>query len=154
MLASFAGIVSAILLATFHGPTTYLYFFIAVCILTVPGMLTLLVIPLSPPESRNVWKCCGGVTKSSSMRGKNGVATFWTRDVKSFIRTTRTAIIALRRNIIAARLLTCLGIIIGIAAVIAMMEIGQGSSATIQQTIVKMGRTTLIYSPDRSPRSG
>ena len=35
--------------------------------------------------------------------------------------------------------LTCLGIIIGIAAVIAMMEIGQGSSNAIQQTIVSMG---------------
>ena len=42
----FAGIVSAILLASFQGSTTYVYFFIAVCILTVPGMLTLLFIPL------------------------------------------------------------------------------------------------------------
>ncbi len=47
----FAGIVSAILLATFHGPRTYMYFFAAVCILTIPGMLTLLVIPLSPQAS-------------------------------------------------------------------------------------------------------
>jgi MFS transporter, PAT family, beta-lactamase induction signal transducer AmpG len=47
LCAVFAGIVSAILLATFHGPSTYIHFFIAVCILTVPGMLTLLVIPLS-----------------------------------------------------------------------------------------------------------
>jgi PAT family beta-lactamase induction signal transducer AmpG len=43
----FAGIVSAILLASFTGTTTYVHFFIAVCILTVPGMLTLLFIPLS-----------------------------------------------------------------------------------------------------------
>jgi PAT family beta-lactamase induction signal transducer AmpG len=42
----FAGIVSAILLASFHGSITYVSFFIAVCILTVPGMLTLLFIPL------------------------------------------------------------------------------------------------------------
>ena len=35
--------------------------------------------------------------------------------------------------------LTCLGIIIGIAAVIAMVEIGQGSSHAIQQTIANMG---------------
>jgi PAT family beta-lactamase induction signal transducer AmpG len=42
----FAGIVSAILLASLHGPQTYVWFFTAVCILTVPGMLTLLIIPL------------------------------------------------------------------------------------------------------------
>jgi MFS transporter, PAT family, beta-lactamase induction signal transducer AmpG len=41
-----AGIVSAILLASFVGTGTYVAFFIAVCILTVPGMLTLLFIPL------------------------------------------------------------------------------------------------------------
>lgn len=41
-----AGIVAAILLASFTGSHTYVWFFIAVCILTIPGMLTLLVIPL------------------------------------------------------------------------------------------------------------
>jgi PAT family beta-lactamase induction signal transducer AmpG len=41
-----AGIVSAILLASFTGERTYVAFFIAVCILTIPGMLTLLFIPL------------------------------------------------------------------------------------------------------------
>jgi PAT family beta-lactamase induction signal transducer AmpG len=42
----FAGIVSGILLGSFHGQTTYVYFFTAVCIFTVPGLLTLLIIPL------------------------------------------------------------------------------------------------------------
>ena len=41
-----AGIVSAILIAAFTGPKTYIWFFVAVCILTIPGMLTLLIIPL------------------------------------------------------------------------------------------------------------
>ncbi len=53
----FAGIVSAILLASFQGSTTYVYFFIAVCILTVPGMLTLLFIPLD--EQRTVPSASG-----------------------------------------------------------------------------------------------
>jgi len=43
-----AGIVSAILLAS----VSYVGFFIAVCVLTIPGMLTLLVIPLDSNEGR------------------------------------------------------------------------------------------------------
>jgi MFS family permease len=41
-----AGITGAILLASFTGDRTYVAFFTAVCILTIPGMLTLLFIPL------------------------------------------------------------------------------------------------------------
>ncbi|MBI1370985.1 MAG: FtsX-like permease family protein [Planctomycetes bacterium] len=58
------------------------------------------------------------------------------------IRTVKTAVNALRRNVMRA-VLTTLGIIIGIAAVIAMMEIGQGSSLAIQQTIAGMGANNL-----------
>ena len=58
--------------------------------------------------------------------------------LKTIYRTFRTAIHALRRNVMRSAL-TCLGIIIGIAAVIAMVEIGQGSSHAIQQTIANMG---------------
>jgi macrolide transport system ATP-binding/permease protein len=55
----------------------------------------------------------------------------------------RTALNGLRRNIMRAAL-TTLGIIIGVAAVIAMMEIGRGSAAAIQQTIASMGADILI----------
>ncbi len=58
--------------------------------------------------------------------------------IKSAWRTTRTALRALRRNVMRS-VLTCLGIIIGIAAVIAMMEIGRGSSAAIEQAIASLG---------------
>jgi ABC-type antimicrobial peptide transport system permease subunit len=50
--------------------------------------------------------------------------------------------------------LTCLGIIIGVAAVIAMMEIGQGSSAAIQSSIVSMGANTLLVLPGAASNSG
>ncbi len=73
--------------------------------------------------------------------------------MKSLVRATRTAFIALRRNITRS-VLTCLGIIIGIAAVIAMMEIGQGSSATIQQTIAKMGANVIQIDPADLVKSG
>jgi macrolide transport system ATP-binding/permease protein len=55
----------------------------------------------------------------------------------------RTALHGLRRNIMRAAL-TALGIIIGVAAVIAMMEIGRGSSTAIQNTIASMGANNLI----------
>ncbi len=70
-----------------------------------------------------------------------------------FLRLVRTAIRALRRNITRA-LLTMLGIVIGIAAVIAMMEIGQGASSAIQRTISSMGSNTLLVMPGAASSSG
>ncbi|MDB6065407.1 MAG: Phosphonate-transporting ATPase [Pedosphaera sp.] len=61
-------------------------------------------------------------------------------------RTLHMALHALRRNIMRS-VLTCLGIIIGIAAVIAMMEIGQGSSYSIQQTISSIGANVIQIDP-------
>jgi ABC-type antimicrobial peptide transport system permease subunit len=61
-------------------------------------------------------------------------------------RTVRTALHSLRRNIMRS-VLTCLGIIIGIAAVIAMMEIGQGSSYTIEQSIASIGANIVQIDP-------
>jgi PAT family beta-lactamase induction signal transducer AmpG len=49
-----AGIVAAVLLASFTGPRTYVAFFVAVCILTIPGMLTLLFIPMDEAETKKV----------------------------------------------------------------------------------------------------
>jgi ABC-type antimicrobial peptide transport system permease subunit len=71
----------------------------------------------------------------------------------SIYRTLRTALHALRRNVMRS-ILTCLGIIIGVAAVITMMEIGQGSSAAIQGTISKMGANMLMVQPGESRTSG
>ena len=69
------------------------------------------------------------------------------------IRTYMTAIRALRRNVMRA-VLTTLGIIIGIAAVIAMMEIGQGSSSAMQQSVAAMGANTLMVWPGQAFSSG
>src|ERR1700730_15186793 len=71
----------------------------------------------------------------------------------SIYRTLRTALHALRRNVMRS-ILTCLGIIIGVAAVITMMEIGQGSSAAIQGTISKMGANMLMVQPGETRTSG
>ncbi|NLE28332.1 MAG: FtsX-like permease family protein [Phycisphaerae bacterium] len=68
-------------------------------------------------------------------------------------RTLRTAFRALRRNIMRSAL-TTLGIVIGVAAVIAMMEIGNGSSRAIQRSIESMGASTMIVFPGTAASAG
>src|SRR5262249_48752508 len=68
-------------------------------------------------------------------------------------RILKTAIRALSRNVMRSAL-TTLGIVIGVAAVIAMMEIGQGSSTAIQQTIKSMGANNLLVQPGTAASGG
>ncbi len=70
-----------------------------------------------------------------------------------FLRIFRASVRALRRNVMRA-ILTTLGIIIGIAAVIAMMEIGHGASTAIQNTIASIGANTLTVLPGNSQAFG
>ncbi|QDT74669.1 ABC transporter permease [Lacipirellula limnantheis] len=55
----------------------------------------------------------------------------------------RTAATALRRNKMRSAL-TALGVIIGVGAVIAMVEISQGSRTSIMQTMASMGANTIM----------
>jgi ABC-type antimicrobial peptide transport system permease subunit len=71
----------------------------------------------------------------------------------STYRTVRNAVRALRRNVMRS-LLTCLGIMIGIAAVIAMVEIGQGSSQAIARTIATLGANVVQVDPAPSSSAG
>ena len=66
--------------------------------------------------------------------------------MRTFYLTLRTSVYALRRNVVRS-FLTCLGIIIGVAAVITMMEIGRGSATRIHDTIAKMGADNIIVWP-------
>jgi ABC-type antimicrobial peptide transport system permease subunit len=68
-------------------------------------------------------------------------------------RTGRTAVKALLRNPMRA-MLTTLGIVIGVASVIAMMEIGTGSSAAVQKTISSMGANVLMIRPGAASSGG
>ena len=70
-----------------------------------------------------------------------------------FIPLLKTCIRALVRNPMRASL-TILGIIIGIAAVIAMMEIGRGSTEQIKSQIASMGANTLNIFPGSVTRGG
>src|SRR5438067_11766809 len=73
--------------------------------------------------------------------------------MNKFTRTLVMAVQALSRNVLRSAL-TTLGIIIGVAAVIAMMEIGQGSSTAIQRTIASMGANNLLVQPGTASSGG
>lgn len=73
--------------------------------------------------------------------------------MRSFHRMLRMALHALRRHKIRSAL-TCLGIVIGIAAVIAMMEIGQGSSYMMQQAIASIGANVINVDPSDAVKAG
>ena len=51
-------------------------------------------------------------------------------------------------------MLTCLGIIIGIAAVIALVEIGQGATVAIQSSIAKFGANIVMIFPGEATSNG
>jgi putative ABC transport system permease protein len=60
---------------------------------------------------------------------------------------------ALQRNTLRSSL-TMLGVIIGVAAVIAMLAIGQGAQAAIRAQIASLGAHTLIIQPGSVSQSG
>jgi ABC-type antimicrobial peptide transport system permease subunit len=68
-------------------------------------------------------------------------------------RIVRTALKALQRNPLRA-MLTTLGIVIGVGAVIAMMEIGAGSSSALQTTIASMGANVVMIRPGSAASGG
>lgn len=71
----------------------------------------------------------------------------------TFSRLFTTAIVALGRNVLRS-LLTMLGIVIGVAAVIAMMEIGQGAASAVSASISSMGSNILNIRPASTTIAG
>jgi putative ABC transport system permease protein len=72
--------------------------------------------------------------------------------VQAFM-TLRIALRALARNKLRA-LLTMLGIIIGVGAVIAMVAIGEGAKSTIRAQIAALGTNVLIVLPGSNVQGG
>ena len=68
-------------------------------------------------------------------------------------RTLLTAFRAIRRNPLRS-LLTTFGIVIGVGAVIAMMEIGNGSSMAIAKSFESMGANTIVVMPGSAMTAG
>ena len=73
--------------------------------------------------------------------------------MKKLLRTIHVALYGLSRNVMRA-ILTTLGIIIGIAAVIAMMEVGDGSSKAVQAKISGMGANVILVIPGSMQNGG
>lgn len=71
----------------------------------------------------------------------------------NYSNTLKIATNALRRNKFRA-FLTMLGIIIGVASVIAMLAIGQGSKKSIQDQMSDMGTNLIMVMPDSEQRGG
>ncbi|HEV3413010.1 MAG TPA: ABC transporter permease, partial [Puia sp.] len=71
----------------------------------------------------------------------------------SFFNLFRIALRALQRNKLRA-FLTMLGIIIGVASVISMVAIGQGSKQSIQKQLSGMGSNMIIIRPNSNVSAG
>src|SRR3954468_21807954 len=67
--------------------------------------------------------------------------------------TFRMALRALRRNTMRS-ILTALGIIIGVAAVIAMVSIGNGAKAQVQAAIASLGDNLVLVFPGNQGQGG
>ena len=70
----------------------------------------------------------------------------------NWLLTLRIALRALRRNKVRS-LLTALGIIVGIAAVIAVIAVGEGATVMVRQQVSSMGNNLLVIFPG-SMRAG
>lgn len=71
----------------------------------------------------------------------------------NYLNLSIIALKAIRRNKIRA-ILTMLGIIIGVASVIAMLAIGQGSKQSIQDQVSSLGTNMLMIIPGQQSRGG
>jgi macrolide transport system ATP-binding/permease protein len=101
--------------------------------------------PVSVSDRR--WEEESDQLRSRALKGTAGG--YFARSRRMF----STVLTSLRRNVLRAAL-TTLGIVIGVAAVIAMMEIGRGSSVSIQKAISSMGANNLVILPGTASSGG
>src|SRR5580704_17997756 len=73
--------------------------------------------------------------------------------MRSLYRTPLMAISALRRHPLRSAL-TTLGIVIGVGAVIAMVEIGEGAAREVEAAIASMGSDTILVLPGNLAAAG
>ena len=70
-----------------------------------------------------------------------------------FTNTLRVALRALRRNTMRS-MLTALGMIIGVAAVITMVSIGNGAKAQVEAQVASLGQNLITVMPGSSSSGG
>jgi macrolide transport system ATP-binding/permease protein len=109
--------------------------------------------PATPPKGKVETSAADTIPTRKSLYG-DGEPLPQSRGLPSLLPTTwRTALGALRRNKMRSAL-TALGVIIGVGAVIAMTEIGEGSKAAVQKQIASMGANNLIVFPGAAMSGG
>src|SRR5690606_20610540 len=75
------------------------------------------------------------------------------RVVKLWLVTIRLALRSLRRNPLRSSL-TSLGVIVGVAAVISMVSLGQGARAALQEQIASVGTNMVMIFPGTTTTAG
>ncbi|SMP66143.1 macrolide transport system ATP-binding/permease protein [Neorhodopirellula lusitana] len=76
-----------------------------------------------------------------------------TSSIAATLNAVTVATAALRRNLLRTSL-TMLGVIIGVASVISVMELSTGASAAIKDTVASMGASMLTVSPSKAASNG
>jgi macrolide transport system ATP-binding/permease protein len=102
------------------------------------------VAPLARPAADPATPRDAPTARSPLRRARHGL--------RVAVGAVRIAFQALHRNVMRA-VLTMLGVIIGVAAVISVMEISRGASVAIQVTVTNMGANTLTVTPG-APKGG
>jgi macrolide transport system ATP-binding/permease protein len=101
----------------------------------------------------------GVIVSDPGPRASNGASTFVPRDDApgsawaSLVESGKAAGRALRSNLFRTAL-TLLGIVIGVASVIAMLAVGDGAKQTVVDRISGMGTNLLLIRPAASTRGG
>lgn len=73
--------------------------------------------------------------------------------IAAMFHAVTVATAALQRNVLRTSL-TMLGVIIGVASVISVMELSSGASVAIEQTVASMGASMLTVSPSKAASDG
>ncbi len=94
------------------------------------------------------------VAKVTAKPSRSPADSGWTQLYRGFVpRALNTVMHSLRRNFVRSAL-TTLGIIIGISAVITMMEVGQGAKKAVQASISSMGANVILILPGAASAAG
>ena len=86
--------------------------------------------------------------ESQSLNGYAGAT-----NLATFTNAILVAALALKRNLLRT-MLTMLGVIIGVASVVTVMELSNGATRAIEDTVASMGASTLTVTPTNESNSG
>lgn len=89
----------------------------------------------------------------ASIGSREKISNYFLHNLQRIFTRHATLLIGLKRNLLRTAL-TMLGVIIGVAAVITVIELSAGASKSIQLTVANMGVANVVVYPDNSHRTG